>query len=266
MLLCVALWNAGKVSAATPPGSKAEMEYASPLELLFSPDGARIYVLCQESDEVRVLDAATYAPIGAVPVGHVPRGIALSAKGDRLFVANSWDDYAFGHRHTHSGSCGHLGGGRGAIRCSGGLLPASYLFVANRISNDVAVLNAQTGAEEKRLLAGRGASYLTLSPDGKRIYVTHVYPNPSPLRTGLENRTPPESEITVIDAGRAEVVDRIPLHSDCRRLSPGLFCRRTPWRGSRISPEKPCAAGASGARRSFRLHADIIRRGCRQTS
>ena len=87
------------------------------------------------------------------------------------------------------------------------------LFVANRISNDVAVLDAQTGAEEKRLMAGRGTSYLTLSPDGSRIYVTHVYPNPSPLRTGLENRTAPESEITVIDAQRAVVVDRIPLHS-----------------------------------------------------
>jgi YVTN family beta-propeller protein len=84
--------------------------------------------------------------------------------------------------------------------------------VANRISNDVAVLNAQTGEEEKRLLAGRGASYLTLSPDGSRLYVTHIYPNPPRVRTDLDNRTAPESEITVIDAGRAVVVDRIPLH------------------------------------------------------
>ena len=37
------------------------------------------------------------------------------------------------------------------------------LFVACRISNDIAVLDAGTGAEEKRLLAGRGASYLALS-------------------------------------------------------------------------------------------------------
>ena len=35
------------------------------------------------------------------------------------------------------------------------------LFVANRISNDVAVLDAQTGVEEKRLLRGRGASYIS---------------------------------------------------------------------------------------------------------
>ncbi len=79
--------------------------------------------------------------------------------------------------------------------------------------NDVAVLDAQTGVEEKRLLAGRGASYLTLSPDGSRIYATHVYPNPPQVRTDLDNRTAPESEITVIDAARAVVVDRIPLHA-----------------------------------------------------
>ena len=39
------------------------------------------------------------------------------------------------------------------------------------------------------------------------MYVTHVYPNATPFRTA------PESEITVIDAARAEVVDRIPLHN-----------------------------------------------------
>ena len=57
------------------------------------------------------------------------------------------------------------------------------LFVANRISNDVAVLDAQTGTEEKRLAAGRGASYITVSPDGSELYVTHVYPNATAHRT-----------------------------------------------------------------------------------
>jgi len=80
-----------------------------------------------------------------------------------------------------------------------------YLFVANRISNDVAVLDAQTGEEEKRLAAGRGASYITASPDGSKLYVTHVYPN------ATAHRTAPASEITVIDSSRAVVVDRIAL-------------------------------------------------------
>jgi YVTN family beta-propeller protein len=76
----------------------------------------------------------------------------------------------------------------------------------------VAVLNAQTGKEEKRLAAGRGASYLALSPDGDKLYVSHVYPNPPALRTGRENRTTPESEITVIDTAQAEIINHLPLH------------------------------------------------------
>jgi YVTN family beta-propeller protein len=197
---------------ATSPSSPGELEYASPLEVLLSPDGARLYVLCQQSREVRVLDASSYETLGRVAVGKVPRGMALSRLGDRLFVTNSWDDTlsVIDTRTLEVVATWPVGAEPSGVAED----PAGkYLFVANRISNDIAVLDAQTGAEEKRLMGGRGASYLTLSPDGKRIYATHIYPNLPPLRTGLENRTPPESEITVIDTQSAEVVDRIPLHS-----------------------------------------------------
>ncbi|MGA3343403.1 MAG: c-type cytochrome [Terracidiphilus sp.] len=188
-----------------------DVDYASPLETLLSADGARLYILCQESEEIRVLDAASYAVIKNIAVGRVPRGLSFSPDGARLFVTNSWDD-----------TLSVIDTSKLAVIATWpvGMEPSSVvadragtrIFVANRISNDVAVLNAQTGVEEKRLLAGRGSSYLTISPDGNRIYATHVYPNPSPLRTGLENRTAPESEITVIDVARAQVIDRIPLH------------------------------------------------------
>ena len=209
---CVMLWKPGTVDAAAPPANSAELEYASPLELLFSSDGARIYVLCNESDEVRVLDAASSAPIKNIAVGHQPRGFSLSPDGTRLFVVNSWDDTVSVIDTRTLGVVATWPVGAepsGVVEDPAG----THLFVANRISNDIAVLNAQTGTEEKRLLAGRGASYLTLSPDGQLIYATHIYPNLPALRTGLENRTPPGSEITVIDARRAEVVDRIPLPS-----------------------------------------------------
>jgi YVTN family beta-propeller protein len=211
-VFCMVLRSGGSVSAATPPETGTELEYASPLELMFSPDGTRIYVLCNESDEVRVIDAATYAPIKSIAVGHQPRGFSLSPDGTRLFVANSWDDTVsvIGTHTLEVVATWPVGAEpSGVVEDPSG----KYVFVANRISSDIAVLDAQTGVEQKRLLAGRGSSYLTLSPDGQRIYATHIYPSPPALRTGLENRTPPESEITVIDARRAEVVDRIPLHS-----------------------------------------------------
>jgi YVTN family beta-propeller protein len=208
-LLTLAFWP---VANHPVRADESEQNYASPLEVLLSPDGARLYVLCQESEEVRVLDAASHAVLKNIAVGRVPRGFSLSPDGARLFVANSWDD-TLSVIDTHTLAV--------VATWPVGAEPSSvvedhagkWLFVANRISNDVAVLNAQTGVEEKRLLAGRGASYLTISPDGSRIYATHVYPNPPRVRSELDNRTAPESEITVIDAARAVVVDRLPLHS-----------------------------------------------------
>jgi YVTN family beta-propeller protein len=192
-----------RAAAGNPTGE--HLVYASPVEILLSKDGSQLYVLCQGTDEVRVLDAATFTQIKAIPVGHIPRGFSPSPDGARLYVANTWDDtisvidtkglaveatWPIGYEPTN------------VVEDRS----AKYLFVANRISNDIAVLDAHTGQELKRLAAGRGASYIEPSPDGDRLYVTHVYPNPGP------HRTAPESEITVVDSARAVVTERIPLH------------------------------------------------------
>ena len=207
-----ALWPGKPARAAARDGEDDVLDYASPLEVLLSPDGARLYVLCQQSEEVRVLDATSFAVIKNIAVGRVPRGFSLSPDGQRLFVTNSWDDTLSvidTQALTVTATWPVAAEPSSVVVDRAG----KRLFVANRISSDIAVLDAQTGAEEKRLVAGRGASYLALSPDGSRIYATHIYPNPPPRRTGMENRTAPESEITVIDAARAVVVDRIPLHA-----------------------------------------------------
>ncbi len=210
-LLVVDCSTGRSARAAEIDAAGAIHDYASPLEILFSPDGAQLYVLCQQSEEVRVLNAFTYNVIKIIPVGRVPRGFSLSPDGARLFVTNSWED-TISVIDTRSLAV--------IATWTVGAEPSSVvedragkrLFVANRISNDVAVLDALTGTEEKRLAAGRGSSYLTLAPDGVRIYATHIYPNPPRVHTDIDNRTAPESEITVIDAVREVVVDRMPLH------------------------------------------------------
>jgi YVTN family beta-propeller protein len=210
-LLTFAVWSSRPVRAAAQPDTSTSDDYASPLEVLLSPDGARLYVLCEQSNEVRVLNASSFAVIKNIAVGRAPRGFSLSPKGDRLFVTNSWDD-TLSVIDTASFAV--------VATWNVGAEPSSVvenpsgkqLFVTNRISSDIAVLDAQTGVEEKRLHAGRGASYLALAPDGRRIYATHVYPNIAPRQSGVGNRLTPESEITVIDAERAIVVDRVPLH------------------------------------------------------
>jgi YVTN family beta-propeller protein len=204
--LFACIWTGQNVSADTDSPAEKILDFADPVELLFSPDATRLYILCQQSGEVRVLTAATYLPIKTIAVGHVPRGFSLSADGKRLFVANSWDDTVsvIDTQALSVVSTLHVAMEPTSVVESP---TGKYLFVANRVSNDVAVLDPSTGAVEKRLAAGRGASYMTLSPDAGRLYVTSVYPNPAPWRT------PPDSEVTVIDTATAQVVDRIPLRS-----------------------------------------------------
>jgi YVTN family beta-propeller protein len=60
--------------------------------MALSPDGRLLYVVCQASDELRVVDIQSGKVVGAVPVGHVPRGIVLSPDGRQIYVTNAWSD------------------------------------------------------------------------------------------------------------------------------------------------------------------------------
>jgi YVTN family beta-propeller protein len=185
--------------AATPPGPR----YPSPIEVAVSPDGARLYVICQGTDELVVFDLRTRTILRRVTVGRQPKSIAFSADSHRIYVANSWSDTV----SEIDGASLHV------IRnLPAGAEPTSavpdregrFLYVANRISGDLSVVDLASGTEAKRLVAARGESYLTISPDGLRIYGTHIYPR-------LHFRSKPESEITVIDTAKQVVTDRTAL-------------------------------------------------------
>jgi len=200
-LMVVAAKPAAKQSAAIP-----KERYLSPIEMALSADGHLLYVVCEGSDEVRVVDLSSAKVVSTVPVGHTPRGIASSTDGHWLYVTNAWSDNvsvidAAALRLVQTLPAGFEPTGVVSD------LSGTALYVANRLSGDVSVIDLKTGQEIKRLLAGRGASYLAISPDGKWIYCAHIFPNPGGFRTQ------PNSEITVIDTERQTVVERKPLHN-----------------------------------------------------
>ena len=73
-------------------GSLTRERYLSPIEMALSPDGRLLFVVCQDSDEVRVVDVRSSKVISSVPVGHVPRGIALSPDNRQIYITNAWSD------------------------------------------------------------------------------------------------------------------------------------------------------------------------------
>jgi YVTN family beta-propeller protein len=203
-------------------------QYLSPSEIAFSPDGHWIYVVCERSDELLIINATTQLVEARVVVGHVPRDLAVSEDGRWIYVSNSWTDEIDVIDSASREIVRKLGAG---FEPTGLALDhkANTLYVANRISNDISVIDLSSGREAKRLVAGHGSSYLAAS--GGKVFGTHVYP-----RIG-QYRTLPESEITVIDTERQTVEQRIPLPNvagargtrrGLRQFTHGVWRRR--WR------------------------------------
>ena len=205
LIMAATIANPSAEQRSTPANAQTE-RYLSPIEMAISADGQRLFVVCEGSDELRVVDTRSGKVVASVPVGHQPRGIALSPDGRHIYVTNSWTDNVSVIKTADMKVVGTLPTGAeptGIVADRSG----ATLYVANRLSDDISVIDVKSGLETKRLVAGRGASYLTISPDGKGVYGTHIYPNRSAFRTQ------PNSEITVIDTARQIVVERKQLRN-----------------------------------------------------
>ncbi len=62
-----------------------------PRTLAFSPDGARVYVACQGTNELWVLNATARNVVGRIAIGHSPYGVAVSPTDGRILVSNEGD-------------------------------------------------------------------------------------------------------------------------------------------------------------------------------
>jgi YVTN family beta-propeller protein len=181
------------------------LRYPSPDDLAVSKDGKRLYVTCSGTGELVAIDLASRSIAGRVQVGRVPRGLTLNADGSRIYVANSWSDTVSEIDASSLKVIRQLPAG---FEPTGVALDGrGFLYAANRIGNDVSVIDLERGVDARRLAAGRGASYATASADGSRVYVTHIYPNPGKFRTQ------PESEVTEIDTQSQVVLSRSQLHN-----------------------------------------------------
>jgi len=77
-------------SALLAPASYLrELRGVLPFGLALSPDRRRLYVAESGINALGVLDAATGAVLGHVPMGWYPSGVAISPDGRRLYVSNA---------------------------------------------------------------------------------------------------------------------------------------------------------------------------------
>jgi YVTN family beta-propeller protein len=108
-----------------------------------------LYVSCEDSGDIAVVDTADGRIVATWPVGKRPRGVMLSPDGQRLFVALS----------------GSPKGGPG--------VDESTLPPADRAADGIGELDLATGHRLRILPSGQDPEAFDLSRDGKTLYVSN---------------------------------------------------------------------------------------------
>jgi len=175
--------------------------YKTPWNLAISQDGRRLFVACEASNSLLVVDVESGAGLAEVAVGHQPHFIHLSDDGTRAYVSNRGSDNVsvVDARTYESLATIDVGDEPHEMATNEA---GTMLYVANAGTYDISVVDLAAGAETKRLAGSRGPWGVARSPDGRSVYVTNNLP-----RYG-DFRTPSMSEITVVETTRSTVARR----------------------------------------------------------
>jgi YVTN family beta-propeller protein len=181
---------------------KTGPEYKTPLNLTLTPDGRWLWVACEASGSVIVIDLTQRRKVAEIKTGGQATDVTFHPDGSRAYVSNRLDDTVSvidtaTHKVTNAIAVGD--------EPHGVLLdnPGEHLYVLNTSQDCISVIDTETETEAKRLTASRGPWSLAISPDGSRIAATNT------LSRFIPFRTPSTSEVTIIDAKLGIVEDRI---------------------------------------------------------
>jgi len=176
--------------------------YKTPFNLAVSPDGRRLYVACEASDSLMIVDTVGLRVVAEIEVEQLPHGVCLSPDGRRVYVSNRGSDTVSVVDVDRLAVVASIVVGdepHGLVTDRSG----GVLFVANAGSYDISVVDLEQRREVKRLSAGRGTWDVARSHDGDNVYVTNN------LSHYVRFREPSRSEVTVVGAARAVVEDRV---------------------------------------------------------
>ncbi|MBN2369548.1 MAG: beta-propeller fold lactonase family protein [Vicinamibacteria bacterium] len=176
--------------------------YKTPRHLAVRPDGAEVWIACEASDSLIIVDVKKRLKTAEIKVGGQPHDVAFEPDGKRAFVSNRLDDSVSAidvacRKVTATIAVGDEPHGL-VVNKSGALL-----FVLNSASEDISVIDLEELRELRRLKASRFPWSLALSPDGRRIVATNTLSKLVPFRQ------PSVSELTVIDAEKGRIADRL---------------------------------------------------------
>lgn len=184
-----------------PVQTSAEPVYKNPLNLALAPGRPELWVTCEASGTVIVVNSASRELVAEITTGGQPHDVTFSPDGQRAFISNRLDDNVSVVDAATKQVVATIPVGdepHGLLTDREG----KFLYVLNTSIDSISVVDLKTLKEVKRLSASRSPWSLTLTPDGSRILVSHA------LSRLVQDRSPSVSEITVINTQTATIEDR----------------------------------------------------------
>ncbi|HEU5255818.1 MAG TPA: bifunctional YncE family protein/alkaline phosphatase family protein [Vicinamibacterales bacterium] len=130
---------------------------AAPSGLTLNPDGTKLYVALNMTNQVAVIDTTTRAILNRIPVGTYPYTTVMSIDGSKVYVSN-WGGKIPGPGDATDGMFPVVVDPRTGITVSG----------------TVSVIDTRSGAVVKTIETGLHPTGMALSPSGDRLYVTNA--------------------------------------------------------------------------------------------
>ena len=172
--------------------------------ILASPDEKTAYVSNWESRDVSVIDKGSRSATARIPVGGVPRGLALSRDGRFLYVC-LFDRGAVQKIDLAKRAVAKsLAFGEGAMRHIVMHPTQDILYVSDMLRGRVLVIDAASDALAAEIRVDRNPNTIALSPDGRYLFVSSRGPNNPEDYT---KKGPAFATISCIDTHSRAVVD-----------------------------------------------------------
>jgi YVTN family beta-propeller protein len=174
------------------------VNYKTPFNLAVTKDGKRLFVACEASNSLIVLDSNNGEILAEITLGMLPHFVCISPDEKRIYVSNRGSDNVSVLDMKNYQVLYNIGVGDEpheiAVSKDG-----KFMYVANAGTYDVSVVDLLQKNEVKRLAASRGPWGVAMSPDGGYLYISNNLP-----RYG-KFRTTPVSEITVINTKNSTI-------------------------------------------------------------
>ena len=193
-----------KVNHSKWQEDKSKIEYKTPFNLAITKDGKQLFVACEASNSLIILDIKTGNILEEIKIGVQPHFVNLSPDEKFAYVSNRGsDDVSVIEIKTKQVVSTIKVGDEPheiAITKNG-----KIMYVANAGTSDISVVDLQNRLEIKRLAGSRGPWGAAISPDGQNVYISNNLP-----RFG-EFRITSKSEVTVINTKSSTVSHRFTL-------------------------------------------------------